>query len=52
MGVFFPLDPHPMAYFIIWEMHEFPHQFPIVQENATKPIVWIESGKLVLILSP
>ena len=32
-------------------MHEFPQQFLIVQENATKPIVWGEPGKLVLILS-
>ena len=39
MGAFFPLDSHPMIYFIIWEMHGFPHQFPIVQENATKIIV-------------
>ena len=29
-----------MVYFIIWEMHGFPHQFPIVQENATKSIIW------------
>ena len=41
MGAFFPLDSHPMAYFVIWEMHGFPHQFPIVQENATKIIaIW------------
>ena len=39
MSAFFPLDSHPMMYFIIWEMHGFPHQFPIVQENATKIIV-------------
>ena len=51
MGVFFPSDPHPTVYFTIWEMHAFPHPFPIVQENATKPIVWGEPGKLVLILS-
>ena len=51
MGVFFPSDPHPTVYFTIWEMHAFPHQFPIVQENATKPIVWGEPGELVLILS-
>ena len=49
---FFSLDSHPMAYFIIWEMHGFPHQFPTLQENATKPIVWEETGKLVLILFP
>ena len=50
MGVFFPLDSHPMVYFIKWEMHGFPCQFLIVQENATKLIIWGEPGKLVLIL--
>ena len=50
MGVFLPLDSHPMVYFIKWEMHGFPCQFLIVQENATKLIVWGEPGKLVLIL--
>ena len=39
-----------MVYFIIWEMHGFTHQFPTVQENATKPIAWGEPEKLVLIL--
>ena len=29
MGAFFPLDSHPMLYFITWEMYGFPHQFPI-----------------------
>ena len=52
MGTFFPFDSHPMVYFIIWEMHGFSHQFPIVQENATKPIVWGKPGKLVIILFP
>ena len=52
MGAFFPLDSDPLVYFTKWEMHRFPHQFPIVQENATKPIVWGEPGKLVLILFP
>ena len=52
MGAFFPLNSHPMAYFIIWEMHGFPHQFLIVWENATKLIVWGEPEKLVLILFP
>ena len=33
-------------------MYVFPHQFCIVQENATKPIVWVEPGKLVLLLFP
>ena len=43
-----PLDFHPMVYFIIWEMHGFPHVFLI----CTKPIVWGEPGKLALILFP
>ena len=50
MGDFSPYDSHPTVYFVIWYMHGFPHQFPIVQENATKLIVWGEPGKLVLIL--
>ena len=49
---FSPYDFHPTVYFIIWEMHGFPNQFPIVQENATKLIVWGEPGKLVLLLFP
>ena len=52
IGAFFPSDSHPMVYFIIWEMHGFPHQFLIVRENATKLTVWDETGKLVLILFP
>ena len=44
MGAFLPLDSHPMVYFIIWEMHGFPHQFLIVRENATKPFVWVNLG--------
>ena len=52
MGAFFPLDSHPIIYFIIWEIHGFPHQFLIVRENATKPFVWGEPGKLVLTLFP
>ena len=28
------------------------HQFPILRENATKPIVWGKPGKLVIILFP
>ena len=51
--VFFsPSNSHPMVYFIIWEMHGFSHQFPIVQENATKPIIWGGPGKLVLTIFP
>ena len=50
MGDLSPYDSHPKVYFIIWEMHGFPHQFPIVQENATKLMVCGEPGKLVLIL--
>ena len=60
MGVFFPIW-FP-SYSILHHMvntwvspsisHGFPHQFPIVQENATKLIVWGEPGKLVLIRFP
>ena len=50
MGAFFPYDFHPTVHFIIWEMQGFPNQFPIVQENATKLIVWGEPEKLVLTL--
>ena len=52
MSDFSPYDFHPTVYFIIWKMHAFPNQFPIVQENAAKLIVWGETGKLVLILFP
>ena len=52
MGTFFPLNSHPMVYFITWEMHGFPHHFSITWENAAKPIVWGEPGKLVFILFP
>ena len=50
MHAFFPLDFLPMVYFIIWEMHGSSRQFLIVQENALKPFVWGEPGKLVLTL--
>ena len=50
MDAFSPYDSHPTVYYIIWKIHGFPHQFPIVQENATKLNVWGEPGKLVLIL--
>ena len=49
MGAFFPSNSHPMVYFVVWEMHGFPDQFHIVRENATKPSVWGEPGKLVFI---
>ena len=39
METLFPLDLHPMVYFIICEIHGSPHQFPIVRENETKPVV-------------
>ena len=40
MDPFFPLDSHPMKLDIpiTWEIHGFPHQFPIALENAAKPI--------------
>ena len=50
--LFFPSDSHPLVYFSIWEMHGFPHKFPRVQENATKPVVWGKSGKSIMILFP
>ena len=52
MGAIFPSNSHPKVYFIIWEMHGFSHQFPTVRENATKPMVWGKSERLVLILFP
>ena len=36
---FFLSNSNPTVYFIIWEMHGFPHQFPIARENATKHII-------------
>ena len=52
MGAYFPSDSHPMVYFIIWEMHGFPHKFPTVWENAKNTMVWGKSGKLIPILFP
>ena len=52
MGYFAPYDSQPVVYFIKWEMHGFPYQFAIVQENTTKPIVWGEPGKLALLPFP
>ena len=49
---FFPLDTNPLVYFIILEMHGFPHQFLIAREYATKSIILREPEKLVLILFP
>ena len=51
MGAFFPLDSHSMVYFIICEIHGFPHQFPIACENAVKSIELGEPRKLVPIFS-
>ena len=44
MDAFSPYDSHPTVYYIIWKIHGFPHQFPIVQENATKLNVWENLG--------
>ena len=33
-------------------MQGFSRQFPVAWENATKPMLWGEPGKLVLILFP
>ena len=45
--LFFPLVSHSMVYFIICEIHGFPHQFPIACENAVKFIELGEPRKLV-----
>lgn len=34
--VFFSIRFHPIAYFTIWEIHGFSHQFVIAWENAAK----------------
>ena len=47
IGAFFPLHSHSMVYFIICEIHGFPHQFPIACENAVKFIELGEPRKLV-----
>ena len=53
LGVFFPLDSHPMAYFIRWEMHGFPHQFPKLRKcNKTNRMakVWeIEDHNFLIV---
>ena len=51
-GAFFPFNSHPMVYFSIWEIHGFPHKFPTLRENETKPMVSGKSGKLILMLFP
>ena len=51
MGAFFPLDSHSMVYFIICEIHGFPHQFPIAWKNAVTSIELGEPRKLVPIFS-
>ena len=51
IGAFFPLHSHSMVYFIICEIHGFPHQFPIACENAVKSIELGEPRKLVPIFS-
>ena len=52
IAAFFPLDWHPMVYFIICEMYRFPRQFPKERENSGKSIELGESGKLVPIFAP
>ena len=51
MGAFFPLDSHSMVYFIICEIHGFPHQFSIAWKNAVTSIELGEPRKLVPIFS-
>ena len=48
-GAFFPLDSLFTVYLITQEMHVFSHLFLITWENATKPMVWGKSGKLIVI---
>ena len=36
--VCFPLDSHPVAYLIIWEMHVFSHQFPMSWKRQQNPL--------------
>ena len=52
MDAFFPSDNYPVVYFSIWGMYGFPRKFPEIRENATKPVVWGKSGKLIIILFP
>ena len=51
MGAFFQLDLHCKVYFIICEIHGFPHQFPIAWENSANSIKLREPRKLVPIFS-
>ena len=51
-GCFFPLDSHPMLYFIIFKIHGIPHQLSRAWENAVKSIELGQPGKLVPIFSP
>ena len=51
-GQFFPIRFPSYGILHHLEMHGFSHQFPIVRENATKPIAWGKPGKLVIILFP
>ena len=50
-GCFSLLYSHPVVYFITWEWHASPHQFPIAQENAVKSTGLREASKLVPTLS-
>ena len=47
MGAFFQLDLHSVVYFIICEIHGFPHQFAIAWNNVAKFIELREPRKLV-----
>ena len=47
IGEFFSLDFHPVVYFLIWEMHDFSHQFLIALERTGTPIEWEKPRKLV-----
>ena len=43
-GCFFRIEFLTYRVLHLWEIHGFSHQFPIVWENATKPIVQGEIG--------
>lgn len=52
MDNFFPSNSHSMVHFIMPETHGFSHEFYIIRENVTKPIILGGPGKLVPIIFP
>lgn len=49
---FLPSDFNSLVYFLTLGMHGFSYQYPIASENAAKPMLRGQSGKLVSIRSP